>query len=248
MSAELLVGLRPSQVTPFHRSRPKANSKTSNLVHVFAAVPVKRLAESKKRLSSVLTLKEREALTLVMLRDVLESVTKSRKIDRIVLVSPDRSILKVAQKYGATCLIERGLGGMNSAIKEAIKFCIKEGAESALVIPADIPSVTAKDLDEIVALGKKSPVVISPSHNGSGTNALLLSPPDIMPPAYGRDSFRLHLERASALGLRFEVYRSPRIALDIDTPKDLLNFKLLKTDTYTQVFLNRTNLAGRIKN
>jgi len=214
---------------------------------IFAIIPVKMLSKSKSRLSSVLRPNERKMLTLNMFEDVLRSVTNSQVVDRVIVISPDRAVLKVARSYDVDSIAEKTLRGMNSAVREAIEYSSRDGAQKVLVIPADIPLVTPRDLQEIVSLGKNVPIVISPSKNENGTNALLLSPPTLIPTAYGQNSFQLHIKEAMMRGIHFEVYRSKRIALDIDTPEDLIDFVNLKSDTLSYKSLMRTAIVYRLK-
>jgi len=210
-------------------------------------IPVKMLSKAKSRLSSVLRPNERQTLTLSMFEDVLRSVTNSQVVDRIIVISPDRAVLKVAGSYDVELIAEKTLRGMNSAVREAIEYSSREGAQKVLVIPADIPLVTSRDLQEIVSLGKNVSVVISPSKSEKGTNALLLSPSNIISTSYGENSFQLHIKEAMRRGIRFEVYRSKSIALDIDTPEDLIDFVNLKPDTLSYKSLLRNAVIYRLK-
>jgi 2-phospho-L-lactate guanylyltransferase len=198
---------------------------------IFTIIPVKMLSKSKSRLSDVLSLKERQMLTLSMFEDVLRSVTNSQAIDRVIVISPDLAVSKIAKSYGVDVIAEKTSRGMNPAVREAIEYSSRKGAQKVLVIPADIPLVAPRDLEEIVSLGKDVPVVISPSKSEKGTNALLLSPPDIIPTSYGQNSFKLHIDAAMRRGIRVETYRSKRVALDIDRPEDLIDFINLKPAT-----------------
>jgi 2-phospho-L-lactate guanylyltransferase len=182
-----------------------------------------------------------------MFEDVLLSATNSQVIDRVAVISPDRAVSKVAESYAVDAIAEKTLRGMNPAVREAIEYSSREGAQKVLVIPADIPLVTSRDLEEIVSLGKDVPVVISPSKSEKGTNALLLSPPNIIPTSYGQNSFKLHIKAAMRRGVRIEVYRSKRIALDIDTPEDLIDFVNLKPDTLSYESLMRNAVVYRLK-
>ncbi len=57
-----------------------------------------------------------------------------------------------------------------------------------------------------------------------GTNALLLSPPDVIKLRFGYDSFSYHLSEVTAKGLPLRVLENKRIGLDIDEPKDMERF------------------------
>ncbi|MEM3506517.1 MAG: 2-phospho-L-lactate guanylyltransferase [Candidatus Bathyarchaeia archaeon] len=205
---------------------------------VFLIIPVKKLSDSKTRLSSILSPIERKALMLAMIKDVLKAAKSSKKIDNIILVSSDQNVFKISKEFNIEFLEERSQHGLNNALQNAIKYCIKKNSKSVLIIPADIPLVLAEDLEEIIGLSESSSIVITPSKNGCGTNALMLSPPNIIQPMYGNNSFYSHIYEAKIKGVETKVYKSYRLALDIDTPKDLKDFMSLKTNTYTYKFLS----------
>jgi 2-phospho-L-lactate guanylyltransferase len=213
---------------------------------VFLVIPIKKLSNSKTRLSSFLSPLERQALMLAMIKDVLKAVKSSKKIDNVIVTSSDLNVFKISKEFNVEFVEEKFQHGLNYALKNAIEYCIKKNSKSVLIIPADIPLVLAEDLEEIIDLGKSSSVVITPSKNGHGTNALMLSPPNIIQPMYGKNSFYYHIHEAKIKGVKVKVYKSNRIALDIDTPKDLMDFMSLKTNTYTYKFLVKLNTL-RIK-
>jgi 2-phospho-L-lactate guanylyltransferase len=203
----------------------------------FAIVPVKRLREAKSSLSAVLTLKQRRELVLVMLKDVLKAVSGARSITGTIVVSPDKDIIEFARKNGADGVAEPGVE-LNEALKIAIQSAITNGATSVLIMPSDIPFLTTDDIENIVAMASsRREIVITPSKN-NGTNALFLSPPDIMTLHFGGESFPAHLSEAHRAGVKPRIYRSVTVATDIDDPDDLVETKKLGRGTQTYKFLN----------
>ena len=190
-------------------------------------IPVKRLDNAKSRLSSLLTEDERKQFCLKMLEDVLRTVKSTKHPHESVVVSKDPMMSKIAKDFDAVHLKERETG-LNKTVSEAVDWSVKRGAVSVLVLPADIPLVVPTDLNRMLTLGEKASMVISPSKDGRGTNALLLTPPNISPTFYGPHSFQRHIKEASKLKISFRRYRSPRIALDIDTVENLKYFASLK--------------------
>lgn len=136
-----------------------------------------------------------------------------------------------ADNFGVVFLWERKRG-LNQAVAQATHWCIQKGAESVLVLPADIPLITSEDVNQIIKMSsEKISIVISTSQNG-GTNALMRRPPDIILPHFGRNSFRKHPTEASAKGILSIVYSSQRVSLGIDAVLDLEKF--LKVDEQTE--------------
>jgi len=214
-----------------------------NNVTVFVIIPVKKLDKAKSRLSPLLTDDERKKFCLKMLEDVLRTVKSTRRINQTVVVSKDPAVLQVAKTFDAASLKERKTG-LNEAVSEAIDWCIEKSATSVLVLPADIPLVAPTDLNRILSLGERAAMVISSSRSGKGTNALLLTPPNASPTFYGPRSFQRHIEEASKRKISLRRLSSPRIALDIDTVKDLMDFISLNAkETCAYKFLEKIGIS-----
>jgi len=181
-----------------------------------------------------------------MLEDVLVTVRTTRCIFCTVVVSVDPTVLQVAKRFGVVPLME-SQPGLNQAVSEAINWCVQNGAKSTIILPADIPSVTPRELNRIFSLGKEAAMVISPSRSGDGTNALLLTPPDTLPTFYGKHSFPRYIKEASKRAISFRTTKLPGVALDIDTVKDLADFVKLNTKgTNTHKFLMKIGIPYRL--
>ncbi len=216
-------------------------------VSVFAIIPVKKLDAAKSRLSSLLSDIERREFCLEMLEDVLATVKTTRCIRWTVVVSVDPMVLQVAKRFGAIPLMENQPPDLNQAVSEAINWCVRSGAKSTLILPADIPSVARTDLKRIFSLGKEAAMVISPSRSGDGTNALLLTPPKTLPAFYGKQSFPRYIEEALKHAISFRTLKLPRIALDIDIVEDLADFfELNAVETNTHKFLAEIRILQRL--
>ena len=216
-------------------------------VTVFVIIPVKRLENAKSRLSSLLTDDERKQFCIKMLEDVLRTVKSTKRAHETAVVSKDPMASEIAKNFGVAYLKERKTG-LNKTVFEAVNWCVERGAMSVLVLPADIPLVVPTDLNRMFTLGEKASMVISPSRNGKGTNALLLTPPDVSPTFYGPRSFQRHIKEASKLKISFRRYRSPRIALDIDTVEDLTYFISLKAkETSAYKVLEKIGVTNKLE-
>lgn len=213
----------------------------------FLVIPVKTLTEGKIRLSGLLRPKERHLLCLYMLKDVLRAAKRAKPLEGIIVVSSDRTALDLAVSMGAFPLREGVQRGLNEAVRLANRTCARRGAQSALILPIDIPLVKEEDIDLVVsAASHKKCVVITPSRNERGTNALLTKPPGIIRPRFGVESFEAHIDEAKVAGIPFEVCRLGRIALDIDTPDDLMVFLSEGKGTETHDYIIRAGIAERI--
>jgi 2-phospho-L-lactate guanylyltransferase len=206
----------------------------------WAIVPVKRLSQAKRRLAPVLPAEARRRLVLAMLADVLGAVAKVEGIDRVLVVTPDARVAEVAREAGATVLAEPRTAGLNAAVTAGLAWAQEHGAGEALVLPADVPLATAAELDRIVkreADGARARVVLVPSHDGEGTNALLVSPPGLLRPSFGAGSFLKHLGQAVARKADVEILQPPGLAADVDTPRDLDRLMAAKGSAAAYAFL-----------
>lgn len=202
----------------------------------FAIIPIKHLREAKSSLSAVLTPKQRRELVIAMLKDVLKAVSSARSITGTIVVSPDEKIIKFARKNGADGVVEPGVE-LNEALKLATQRAITNGATSVLIMPSDIPFLTADDIENIVTMASsRRDIVIAPSKD-NGTNALFLRPPNVMSLRFGGESFPAHLSEARRAGVTPRIYRSITVATDIDNPADLVGIEKFGRSMHTHKFL-----------
>ncbi len=185
-------------------------------------VPMKPFNQAKQRLRPAVNDNERVALARAMLIHVLATIHASGVGDLHILISADPTVLALAPDHGFTPLIEETTG-YNDAVKQAAHWSQTLGAAAILVLPADLPHLTPRDIQDLVSLAANTPraVLLAPDAAETGTNALLLRPPDLLPPHFGPDSFWRHLALARAAGVDPIVYRHANIARDIDWPSDL---------------------------
>ncbi|MFQ5681819.1 MAG: 2-phospho-L-lactate guanylyltransferase [Candidatus Binatia bacterium] len=219
-----------------------------------ALIPVKGFTNAKQRLSPILAAAERELLAETMLRDVLRQVVPVPQLDKTFVVTVDKRISDIASSLGACVIQEETERGETEAVVFAFEEMKHRGIRSVLVLPADIPLVRSSDIE--LLLDKASgwdPTVpfalLVPSHDHMGTNALLLSPPEVIKLRFGTDSFRYHLGNVAARGLPPRILENKRIGLDIDEPKDLqllLSAGKGSGDTYEMVL--RMGVVGEAPN
>ena len=189
-------------------------------VNTFVLIPVKRLSEAKKRLSKVLTDRERRRIVVAMLWDVLRAVAESDSVDNIAVVGSDKPVKRMAEAFGAVFLEDPG-GGLNETLTYGTDWCIQQGADGVLIIPSDLPLITPEDVDGVVSMGVDVRcVVVSPSHD-MGTNALLRRPPNVISTMFGMRSVNTHIKAARKKRIPLYVYNSWRLSVDVDDPPDL---------------------------
>lgn len=191
-------------------------------------VPLRTVEGGKARLGEALDAEEREELMVGMLRHLLAEVRAWGGAVETDVVSPDPDLLAVALDAGARPLHQRTIG-LNAGLRFAIGQAIGAGATAVLILPGDLPLVSADSLERLVdaadaalAAGAGQPVVVVvPADARGGTNAILLAPPDAIEPAFGEASLAAHLRAAASARASVQIVADPVLGFDLDTPDDL---------------------------
>lgn len=186
-----------------------------------AILPLKTLDRAKQRLASELDAAPRRSLVEAMFSDALIALRRSEAIDAVIVVTPDHVAQRIGAGYGAE-VIEDADAGHNDAARRGIEHATSLGADRVLLVPGDCPLIDPGELDALAAHRLRPPAaLVVPDRHGTGTNALLIAPPDALNPSFGEGSHDRHLEQARAAGLTAESVPVPSLALDVDTPEDL---------------------------
>ena len=187
-----------------------------------ALLPVRALSSAKGRLGTSLTAADREALTRAMLEDMIAALAEACAVERTFVVSADAAVIATANSLGAETLHEGVVRGLNAAVSDAAARLAGRGVHRLLVIPGDCPLIEPHEVDAAFAIDAAAfPVVLVPSASGTGTNALLLSPPGIIEPCFEGASLQAHRRACRERGLADRVLPLSSFALDVDTPEDL---------------------------
>jgi 2-phospho-L-lactate guanylyltransferase len=185
-------------------------------------IPVKTFRESKQRLAAHFSADARADLAAALCEDFFRVVAEVRNAGRVFVVSQEPRALAWAKDRGWETFVEARQISESHSVDEASRYCAERGVRALLRIPMDIPLATAADIESVLAQAQNAPsAVLVPSRDGTGTNALLRSPPTLFPSHFGPNSFAQHLEEAERCGVQAKVLRDPRIELDIDELDDL---------------------------
>lgn len=204
------------------------DARHADLSRLHVVVPIRALADGKRRLSPVLDDQRREALVVGLLRRTLAVLVAWPSAAAVHVVSPDAAVRPIAAAAGARPLRQSG-DGLNEGIVAARAAAMAEQATALLIVPGDLPLLEAEALealadaaDAAVAAGSgHAVVVVAPADARTGTNALLLSPPDAIEPGFGPGSLERHLRAAEAAGASTQLVVDPALGFDLDTPADL---------------------------
>lgn len=201
-----------------------------------AVLPVKRFAAAKRRLATGLDDERREALVAAMLEDVLEAIGAARSIEGTIVVSDEPAAAKAAARAGTELIPDpcgeaeqegggdRGgsSGGHSLAALAGVASAEEREADCAVLLPGDCPLLDPRELDRMLTGVPSRYVAVVPDRHGTGTNALVLAPPDAIRPSFGEGSRDRHVAAAREAGIPFEVEDVPSLALDLDTPADIV--------------------------
>ncbi len=185
-----------------------------------AILPVKSFGAAKQRLAESLGAGARQALAQAMFTDVLNSLRRVPELDEIVVVTSDRVAESAAGGHRVRVLADTEQAGQSEAALIGIRHALAEGFERAVLVPGDTPLVERDDIARLLAQATPG-VVIVPDRHGTGTNAMVLTPPDAIAPGFGPGSFARHVALAEAAGVPHHVERVSALELDVDTPGDL---------------------------
>ncbi len=192
-----------------------------------AIIPVKRFGAAKQRLLEDLDGPGRAALVRAMLADVLAAIAGSELIERVIVVTGERRAERIALRGARPAaqplevLREPHDIGHSEAATLGIVRAQALGASCVALLPGDCPLLDPAELDAALERMRSGRVAIVPDRHGAGTNALLLSPPNAISPAFGPDSSSRHADRASRAGHEVAVEPLDSLGLDVDTPDDL---------------------------
>jgi 2-phospho-L-lactate/phosphoenolpyruvate guanylyltransferase len=210
-------------------------------------LPIKDLKHAKQRLAGLLTSEERLSLAQAMLVDTLRAVRGARLAEKIFVATNYEPAIRTAEENGWEILREERQISESASVDWASRICAQKNVTGLLRLPLDLPLVRSADIDELLAVECAAPaVVIVPSRDGTGTNAILRMPPTLFPSHFGEGSFAKHLAEAEATGARVIIRRNARLELDVDDEADLR--ALLQHDlsaTQTGHWLTQSGVAER---
>jgi 2-phospho-L-lactate/phosphoenolpyruvate guanylyltransferase len=200
----------------------------SDSLHTTAIVPVKGLSVANGRLDGLLSAEERKRLAEALFLDLIVKLPRARSLDDVLIVTADDSIARQARWFGHNVLVQEADEGHSEAASAGARAAMADGTDRVVMLPVDCPMLDTDEVDAHVGRSPRTALIV-PDHHGTGTNALVLTPPDVFVPAFGPDSCARHVSRARASGISFALEEIESIAIDLDTPQDfsLLRDKLL---------------------
>lgn len=188
----------------------------------YILLPVKDLTFAKQRLAEVMSQAARTRLALAMMEYTFRVVSSVKSVDGIAVVTSYATAIELAEQYGFEVIRESTQISESASVDLGSRELESRGASAVLRLPIDLPFLSVEDIEEVLSCDcEQRGVVIVPSRDGTGTNAILRRPPTLFPSHFGTGSFAKHLAEAEAAGAAVESIESERIGLDIDEPDDI---------------------------
>jgi 2-phospho-L-lactate/phosphoenolpyruvate guanylyltransferase len=186
-----------------------------------AILPVKSFGRAKQRLGAAFP--DRPRLAAAMVGDVLAALARVPGLDDVVVVTAEPAAAAAARAAGAHVVHDPEESGQSAAAARGIAAARERGAERVLLVPGDCPALDPGEVDELLIVhpGAEARVTIVPDRHDTGTNALVLTPPDAISPSFGPGSRARHEAAARATGAEVRLAHPPSLLLDVDTLEDL---------------------------
>ena len=180
---------------------------------------MKTFSVAKTRLK--LSKTQKEEICKAMLEEVLYTVSKSQLIDKIILVSKDETALKLGRQFNTVEIFDDE-SGVNHAVYLADQYILDNKYDRSIIFPQDIPIMRSSDIDSLLGFREsEKSVIIVPSRQLNGTNALVRCSTNIIKTQYDRGSYAFQLDAAKAVSQNVSIALIRRIMLDIDDEHDL---------------------------
>jgi 2-phospho-L-lactate guanylyltransferase len=196
-----------------------------------ALVPVKPWHLSQSRLD--VPLQTRARLVRAFALDLLETVSGASGVDQVVIITAELELGGIARRLDAVLLADRPMlstDGLNVALDAGRWWAAARRPQApVVVIPADMPALTADVLDQTLGLMARSECAFVPDAAGRGTTLYRADSPRQLRFEYGS----LSASRHSDLGARAVPEADPRARWDVDNAHDLAETRRLGVGRYT---------------
>ena len=187
---------------------------------IAAIIPVKTFSNAKTRLK--LPSEKIEELCKLMLEEILQTLSISPKIEKIILITKEEKAIELGKKFNTVIIIDNKEKSVNEAVSLADDYLLENDFNASIVFPQDIPFIKTQDIDFMLKYQMHPNfVIIVPSRKFDGTNALVRMPTNIMKTYYDNDSYRNHMKTAKEHTLNVAMVFVTRIMLDVDDQEDL---------------------------
>lgn len=212
---------------------------------VWAIMPLKPTDSGKSRLATGISAAERSALMRCMAADVLHALRGCPQLTGIAILGNGEPATSLAREFDCRLLADDASGNLCANLDRAAARLAAEGAGTLLILPADLPGLTGRDIGDLLAAHQGGVTVAVAARDG-GSNALLLTPPGAITTRFGPDSAARHVAAAEARGLRATALDLAAFARDIDTADDIRALCNQSGDGATHRYLHTSGICARL--
>ena len=185
-----------------------------------AVIPVKTFLKAKTRLG--LSSEQTEKICEIMLEEILDVLSISPQIDKIIVVTKDEKALEISKKFDTVQIIDNEESGVNDAVALADEYLLNNDFEASIVFPQDIPYIKTQDIEFMLKFKTNADfAIVVPSRRFDGTNALVRNPVNLMKTHYDEDSYKIHMSTAKEETRDVSLVFVKRIMWDVDNMDDL---------------------------
>ena len=209
--------------------------------NIWALLPFKGPEGAKERLGAYLSAGERRDLTLAMVQDVLDALTRA-SLSGVLIVSRSPAAVELAREFDAEVFADTA-DDLTGAVTEASAF-VADRAEGTMIVHGDLPLLTADEVNR--AIRGHRDITLLPDRHDIGTNCIIATPPNAMTYQFDGTSFEPHKALARRAGFEPRILRLPGFALDIDTIDGLRTFAAGGGDTRSARLLVKAGVASRL--
>ncbi len=182
-------------------------------------IPVKSFQRSKTRLQ--LSKNKTIELCRLLLEEVIKTVSETKLIDKIIVVTDEDQVLDIIKKYDCQKISDKEEISVNNAVGLAERYLLENEFTHSIVLPLDVPFFYPEDLENLLHFSSEKSVLLVPSRHFDGTNALLRTPINSMTPRYDEGSYSFQIESAKNDDAKISIGLIYRLMLDIDSMEDL---------------------------
>lgn len=191
------------------------------IADVQVIIPAKRLADAKSRLRPCLDDGARRDLVLCMLDHVVGVARAGARVAAVSVVTPDPAIARRAKALGARALHDDGLG-LNAGLRAAMRDPTIAAARAWLVLPADLPHLTAAAVDALLArVDGEGCLAVAADQHATGTSALAWRGAAFDGFRFGPDSFAAHRQAGREAGFDVAALAPAPELFDLDDAEGL---------------------------
>lgn len=186
-------------------------------------LPVKPFDDAKERLATGLAAGQRRLIAEAMVRDVVAALARAREVDGMVVVSAEPKLTEIAGDTADAIIPDERTGHSDAALA-GVAWAVQNDFNRVVMLPGDCPLLDAGELDDLITRTREDRIefAVIPDRMGTGTNALVISPPNAVAPSFGPDSRQRHIAMGLSAGRRVAEHEVPSLALDLDTADDLM--------------------------